>query len=200
MTAPEAPREIETKFRLGDRADFESRLRALGGTAGPTEFESNVLLDDKEGSLLASGQALRVRDAAGRGVLTFKGKATLDRGLKSRVELETRIAQREVVEQIFAELGFAPVFRYEKRRTTWRFSDPGLPLVVVDETPIGLFAEIEGEEPAVRALAVRLAIPEDQMIAASYPVLYQEARTRNPALAVDMTFMKLDPLPDPAAA
>ncbi len=43
----------------------------------------------------------------------------------------------------------------EKRRTPWRFADAAGPLVVVDETPLGLFAEIEGEADAVRALGLR---------------------------------------------
>ena len=191
MTDRTSPREIETKFRVEDRADFERRLSALGAVAGPTEFESNVLLDDAAGTLRARGHALRLRDSAGAGVLTFKGKATLDRGIKSRIEIESGVETSENVGQIFEALGFTPVFRYEKRRTAWQFSDPALPLVVVDETPIGLFAEIEGAEPAVRALATRLGVDEGLMLEQSYPALYQEARESNPELPADMTFQKL---------
>jgi adenylate cyclase, class 2 len=196
MTDRTSPREIETKFRLVDRADFEKRLSDLGAVEGSTEFESNVLLDDAAGTLRTRGQALRLRDSAGASLLTFKGKATFERGIKSRVEIESGVQKGENVAKVFEALGFTPVFRYEKRRTTWRFTDPALPLVVVDETPIGLFAEIEGSEPAVRALATRLGVDEAQMIEQSYPMLYREARERNPELPADMTFRDLPSRPD----
>ena len=183
-----APQEIETKFRLSDRVEFERRLANLGAAAGPAEFESNVLLDDAAGSLRTNGQALRLRESGGTSVVTFKGKATLDRGLKSRVEIESGVTNAKSLGDIFTALGFAPVFRYEKHRTTWRFPDPELPLVVVDETPLGLFAEIEGAEPAVRALAERLGVSQREMLVQSYPMLYQEARKENPELPKDMIF------------
>lgn len=191
MTDGLSPHEIETKFRLVDRQELEARLSALGARPGATGFESNVLLDDAQESLRARGQALRLRESAGEGVLTFKGKATLERGIKSRVEIESVVGNIETVGKVFEALGFLPVFRYEKRRTTWRFEDPSLPLVVVDETPIGLFAEIEGTEPAVRALAARLGVDESEMIEQSYPALYLEARARNPELPADMIFEEI---------
>ena len=65
-------------------------------------------------------------------------------GVKSRLELETEVGSAEVLSGILSQLGFSPAFRYDKRRTTWRFAEPSRPEVVVDETPLGLFAEIEG--------------------------------------------------------
>ena len=79
-------------------------------------------------------------------------------------------------------------FRYEKRRTPWRFGDPARPLVVVDETPLGLFAEIEGEAGAVRALAAELGVAEESFLRASYLGLWQAAREAEPDLPEDMVF------------
>ena len=59
--------------------------------------------------------------------------------------------------------------------TTWTFADPARPVVVVDETPLGLFAEIEGADAAVRALAAELGVAEADFIAESYVALYQLA-------------------------
>jgi adenylate cyclase, class 2 len=185
---PEGPLEIEAKLRVGDRADFERRLLALGARKGPTEHETNDLLDDPRSSLRSRGSALRVRSTEGRGLLTLKGRATFDAGVKSRVELETGVDSPDAAKEILGALGFRPRFRYEKRRTIFRFDDPARPLVVVDETPIGLFAEIEGTEAAVRGLARELGVPDGELLAESYAALYRAAREKDPSLPPDMTF------------
>ena len=48
---------------------------------------------------------------------------------------------------ILRALGYAPSFRYEKFRAEWT---DGKGQVVVDETPIGNFCEIEGPAPLDR--------------------------------------------------
>ncbi|MBK8594296.1 MAG: CYTH domain-containing protein [Holophagales bacterium] len=132
------------KFRVEGRELLEERLRALGATHGEVENEVNLLLDDDETSLRLGGRALRVRTVDGVGLLTFKGPASFEGGVKSRLELESCVDDPGAVLALLEALGYRPRFRYEKRRTTWRFEDPSRPLVVVDETPLGLFAEIEG--------------------------------------------------------
>jgi adenylate cyclase class 2 len=184
----EGPREIEAKFRVADRAALEARLAALGATAGELENEVNLLLDDDASSLRFGGRALRVRTVNGRGLLTFKGPASFDGGVKSRLELESGVDAPEVVLALLDGLGYRARFRYEKRRTPWRFAEPARPLVVVDETPLGLFAEIEGEDGAVRALAAELGIREDAFLRSSYWGLWQAAREEDPDLPEDMVF------------
>ena len=154
-----APREIEAKFRVTDRAALETPLKALGARRGPREDETNVLYDDAEEKLRRVGCALRLRTVNGRGLLTFKGPPEITGGIKNRIEWESEVASPESVAGLLEALGYRPAFRYEKRRTPWTFSDPARPLVVVDETPLGLFAEIEGDDAAVRALAKELGIP-----------------------------------------
>jgi adenylate cyclase class 2 len=108
--------------------------------------------------------------------------------VRSRVELETEVGDARMIAAFLAELGLEPVFRYEKRRTPWRFADPARPLVVMDETPIGLFAEIEGDEGAIRTLAAELGIGEEEFLPDSYAALYFAARLRDPSLPYDMVF------------
>ena len=182
------PREIETKFRVADRCALESRLRALGAAGAPPEAESNILFDDAARSLRDSGCALRVRTVAGRGVLTFKGRAEVAAGVKSRVELESAVDDPASVAAVLEALGYRAWFRYEKRRATWMFADPSRPLVVVDETPLGTFAEIEGPDAAVRALAKELGVAEAHFIAESYIALWLSAREKDPSLPEDMLF------------
>ncbi len=47
------------------------------------------------------------------------------------------------VEQIFNEIGYHPIFRYEKFRTEYAKA-PSTGKVLLDETPIGNYLEIEG--------------------------------------------------------
>jgi adenylate cyclase class 2 len=184
----DGPLEIEAKFRVGGREALEERLRALGATHGEREDEVNLLLDDDDMSLRVGGRALRVRKVDGLGLLTFKGPASFEGGVKSRLELESCVDDPGAVLAILDALGFRPRFRYEKRRTTWRFDDPARPLVVLDETPLGLFAEIEGEADAVRALAGELGVAESTFLCASYWGLWQAAREADPGLSHDMLF------------
>ncbi len=182
------PRETEVKFRLEDRAAFERRLASLGAREISRERERNVLFDDEEGSLKARGCALRLRTTETGSLLTFKGKPEFHGGVKSRLELESAVAHPGRVEEILAALGYRPCFTYEKRRATWRFAEAGRPVAVLDETPIGLFAELEGEEAAVRDLAKELGVDEAAFIADSYPILYLKLRQGDPSLPPDMVF------------
>jgi len=185
-----APLEIEAKVRVLDRGAFERALAALGALPGPTEHETNTLLDDPGMSLTARGEALRVRETAGRGLVTFKGKASVSRGVKTRTELESGVQSPATLRRIFAALGYTPRFFYEKRRTVWRFEAPGRPLVTLDETPIGLFAEIEGTDEGVRALAAELGLAETDLLHDSYVALYRAAREADPSLPPDMRFAR----------
>lgn len=182
------PRETEVKFRVADRGALESKLRRLGGVPGPSALERDVLLDDPNGSLRRRGVAVRIRETAGTAFLTFKGPKEVRAGVRSRVELETEVGDARTVAALLAELGLQPVFRYEKRRTPWRFDEPERPLVVIDETPIGLFAEIEGDEDAIRELAADLGAGESEFLAESYAALYFAARDEDPSLPGDMVF------------
>ena len=182
------PRETEVKFRVADRDALERRLRGLAAAPGPTALERDVLLDDRDRSLRKRGAAVRIRETAGTAFLTFKGPKEIRGGVRSRVELETEVKDPRMIAAFLAQLGLDPVFRYEKRRTPWRFGERGRPLVVIDETPIGLFAEIEGEESAIRKLAAELEVGEGDFLPESYAALYFAARSLDPALPFDMVF------------
>ena len=186
LAAP--PRETEAKFRVADRQALEGRLRELGAAPGPAALERDALLDDRAGTLRGQGKAVRIRETAGTAILTFKGPRELRAGVRSRVELETEVGDARTIAAFLRELGLEPVFRYEKRRTPWRFADPSRPLVVIDETPIGLFSEIEGDEGAIRILAGELGVGEEEFLTESYAALYFEARRHDPSLPFDMVF------------
>jgi len=184
----DAPRETEVKFRLEDRAAFEVRLLALGAYCEGRERERNVLFDNGAGTLKARGSALRLRTTEKGALLTYKGKAEFAGGVKTRLELESGVDSPERIADLLAQIGFQPRFTYEKRRTTWRFADPERPVVVVDETPLGLFAELEGTNDAIRKLAGELGVLASAFLPESYVALWIKARERDPSLPPDMVF------------
>jgi adenylate cyclase class 2 len=71
--------------------------------------------------------------------------------------------------EILRALGFRPVFRYEKYRATFRWLDAEL---VIDETPIGTFLEIEGPPGTIHQATEGLGFSRGDAITDSYPALF----------------------------
>jgi adenylate cyclase class 2 len=164
------PIETEVKLRLPDLAAGRTALgRAGARLARPCVFEDNALYDDREGRLGAGGCVLRLRRVDGRGIVTFKGPKRVEGGVRSRPEHETEVQDADAFEAILAGLGYVCRFRYQKRRETW--SLPGVE-VVLDDTPIGAFLEVEGPAPAIHAAAVALGFSPADYVAASYAELF----------------------------
>ena len=86
---------------------------------------------------------------------------------------------------ILLALGFNPSFRYEKYRAEW--SD-GQGHVVVDETPVGNFGEIEGPPRWIDRTAKVLGISAADYITLSYAELFAEWKRQSKSRAKEMTF------------
>jgi adenylate cyclase class 2 len=128
-------------------------LRMGAEPARPRHFEDNVLYDDAARSLRGSGRTLRLRRAAGEAIVTFKGPRIAGTGVKSRVEVEFAVADGDAADRTFLGIGYERVFRYQKYREAFRWRDVE---IVVDETPIGVFVEIEGPVETIHAAAAAL--------------------------------------------
>jgi adenylate cyclase class 2 len=162
--------ETEVKLRVASAEAARAALvRAGAELRSPRAFEDNVLYDDGSGSLRASGSVLRLRESAGECLLTYKGPKRVVEGAKSRDEHETRVASAAEMRAILAAAGYRPVFRYQKYRETWAW---GGAAVVVDETPIGCFFEIEGELAAIHATAAALGYGVNDYVSESYATLF----------------------------
>ncbi len=183
-----AHNEIEIKFRIDDIRVLNRRLRKSGfRLLTPRTREINTLYDLPRQILRQRGELLRLRQYGSEWLLTHKakGKAGIH---KTRVETETKVANGERMEAILRALGFAPTFRYEKFRAEW--SD-GKGHVVVDETPIGDFGEIEGASRWIDRTAQALEIPPRDYITATYTELFFQWKQRTGSAANEMTFSAL---------
>src|SRR5262249_28114119 len=130
------------------------------------------------------GELLRIRKYGAAWRVTHKSKGKVGRH-KSRVEIETGIEDGKRLAAIFSALGLGPTFAYEKFRAEW--SD-GAGHVVVDETPIGIFAEIEGPPRWIEKTARTLGIGHDQYITLNYASLFQMWKMKTGSRARNMTF------------
>ena len=146
-------REIEVKLRVQDAAQMAAVLVANGFVVvHPRAFEANEVFDTPERALRAERRLLRLREFAGAATLTYKGTPETGR-YKSREELETVISDAGALRQILDRLGLRLFFRYEKYRTIYQRPGDTAGLVVLDETPIGLWLELEGAPVTVLARA-----------------------------------------------
>jgi adenylate cyclase class 2 len=183
--------ETEVKVRLTDRASFTVQLPALGFHLQTAEtMERNVLFDNADGELRKRGELLRIRQYGDRWILTHKAQveSAAHSSHKVRAETETEIEDGRPLAAIFERLGFAPMFVYEKLRTEWADNEGH---VVVDVTPIGDFAELEGGSEWIDRIAAKLGISPANYMKASYGLLFQEWKraTRHPA--ANMTFAEI---------
>ncbi len=161
-----------------------------GGKGRKTGAHGKVAATNK------TGQGAR----GNRVILTYKGPSeaataagrALGRRYKVREELEVAVANPESLAQILEALGLRGWFRYEKHRTSFELPRMlgwanGLH-VVVDETPIGDFLELEGPPEAIDRAAQLLGYAPADYITKSYLALYLEQCRRQGVQPSHMLF------------
>jgi adenylate cyclase class 2 len=188
--------EIEIKFRAGDIESLISRLCQLGlKQVTPRTHEMNTLFDLPGRPLRARGDLLRLRKYGESWVLTHKARGEETGGPhKTRIETETRVESGEKMEAILRALQFEPCFRYEKFRAEWK-GEQGQ--VVLDETPIGNFAEIEGPPAWIDSVAHELGITPQDYITETYAGLFFAWKRQTGSLTKEMTFEAIHSAPKP---
>lgn len=183
--------EIELKFRVRDAAEFERAVIAAGfQLVTPRTLERNTLYDTPERSLRGRREVLRIRQYGDSCVVTHKKPTDAEREqalarYKFRQESETEVTDPDAMGAIFKEMGYVPVFCYEKYRT--EFVD-GAGKLVLDETPIGVFAEAEGEPEWIDRTVALLGVSEADCFTDSYGRLFEIWQTETGSNVRDMTF------------
>lgn len=180
--------EIEIKLRLQTVAAAKRLLMQNGfSVATPRHLERNLLLDTQPPTLRLAGTVLRLRQANGETIVTYKSKGKVEGQHKVREELETGASDFASTLKIFARLGYAPTFRYDKYRTIFaRPRERGF--AMLDETPIGPFLELEGPPRWIDRMAKLLGFRESDYVTASYGVLWNEHCTAAGLPMTDFVF------------
>jgi adenylate cyclase class 2 len=183
--ADTSPVEREIKLRFQSAEVAQHALASLGATlARRRRLQDDRLLDSPGDDLRTRRCALRVRLENGECRLTFKGPV-LPGAVKIREELETTVGDGSVLLRVLAALGYRPQFRYQKHREEYLL--PGL-VAAIDETPIGVFIELEGAEAAIEDAAARLGRTRADYVLDSYYSLFQQWRTASGSAKADMVF------------
>ncbi len=191
--------EIETKLPISDLAAFESRLRELGFHIDtPRTFEHNTLYDTPSRDLRVRTEILRIRRYGDTWTVTHKRLAdpAIDADptrYKTRIETETTAADGEALGDIFIHLGYVPAFTYEKYRTEWSHPDESSAHLVVDETPIGTYAELEGLPAWIDRTVTQLGIDPAACTTDSYGKLFLDWKERTGSPADNLTFAEIAP-------
>jgi adenylate cyclase class 2 len=177
--------EREIKLRFPDADAARDAILAAGATPlRGRRLQEDSLLDTSDERLRTRRCVLRVRVESGKSSVTFKGP--VQPSLKKlREELETMVADGPLLIDIFEELGFHVWFRYEKYREEFALDDV---VVAVDETPVGVFVEIEGGNQGIEEMAVALGRRPEDYLLDSYRRLYLLDCEQRGVPPGDMTF------------
>ena len=105
--------------------------------------------------------------------------------MKVREEVETLVGDGEALLRVLEELGLHVWFRYEKFREEFCHEDV---IVAVDETPVGVFVEIEGSEGGITGMAQALGKSAGDYVLDSYRGLYLQLREQFGLSGGDMLF------------
>jgi adenylate cyclase class 2 len=166
--------EIKIRFDRGSPRDARDLIERHGYTLlDPRTLESDQVFDLDSSQLKGADQLLRLRRSGARSTVTYKGPATRERH-KSREEIEFDVSDAAAFALVLDRLGYTPRFRYEKYRTKFAAQPPEPGIITIDETPIGVFLELEGTPDWIDLTAARLGFAGSEYCTQSYAALYRE--------------------------
>ncbi len=190
----------ETEIKLlwqGSAEEARALIERHGyGLSSPRTLECDQLFDLPSGALRQSDRILRLRKTSSaeegqHAVVTYKGCASREI-YKSREEIEFDVSDPDAFVLVLERLEYHPGFRYEKYRTKFKaYGEPGI--IAIDETPIGVYLELEGPQAWIDSTAARLGFPPERFLTASYAGLYREHLQQHPDAPPHMTFGLGDP-------
>ncbi len=215
MPRPAQRREIEIKLHVLDVAAIRKKLQRLHAREiVPRTHESNTLYDTPRSDLRRRGQLIRVRTeqrTSMRGtqhskydpnaILTYKGPAppsaraknprsspAVRSRFKIKEEAEVSLRGASEIDRILRALGLSPSFRYEKFRTTFALPGTGGVKIELDETPIGVYLELEGTVTGIDRAARLLGFARSDYRKDTYGALYLADCRRRGRKPGDMLF------------
>ena len=152
--------ETEIKLAVKDARSARRLLRMAGFVVSRKRvFEANTVFDTPEESLRSGSRLLRIREAGRVATLTYKGEP---QGGKHKS-------------------------RYEKYRTEFHQARRA-GVAMLDETPIGVYLELEGTPQWIDRTARRLGFQESDYITASYGRIYLDWCAAKGLAPGDFTF------------
>ena len=184
--------KVETEIKLRVRGGFTKirhSLRKLGfRIIKHRAFESNTLFDNAKLSLRKHGKIVRVRRVSNHTLLTYKGPSQPSR-YKKRREIEFELPYSAPIATHTHPTRLSP--RIPLREVPDRVCQALQPgKVLVDETPIGNYLELEGGPRWIDRTAKLLGFSKADYITRSYGYLYLAYCRERRIRPKDMLFKK----------
>ena len=177
--------EREVKIRVDDPDLARAALAGIGAVPlRPRRLQDDTLFDTADNALRARRAVVRLRCEPDRAFVTFKGPVQPG-PMKVREEQETEVADAEVLRRVLHELGLQAWFRYQKFRE--EYEAPGV-VIALDETPVGIYMEIEGSEEGILTVTDALGRSPADFILDSYRGLFLAFAQAHNLDARDMLF------------
>jgi predicted adenylyl cyclase CyaB len=181
--------ESELKFRLRgprDHAKLRALLRERGAKRTGHYREENFRFNGPGKSTRNTTLRLRVLNGGPHGVLTAKGPAKFDGGVKTREETEIDVRDVHAALDMLEQLGFRIGWTYPKRRTVWMLDGVSVTLDVLE---FGWFVELEGPAQVLPEMARSFGLDPAHALRDSYSVMAKKHQgkrklTKKPALPV----------------
>ena len=181
-------RETEVKLRIAGVERTRAALRRFGWRVSrKRHHERNAVYDRRGNVWLTTGRLLRVREAGKRCRLTVKLPIEHQEDYKILEEFEITADDPVQLARILEALDFEPAWQYEKFRTEFR-KPRERGNILLDETPIGDYLELEGAPQWIDRTAQRLGFSKEDYVVDTYRSLfvdYINAKDRKPR---DMLF------------
>jgi adenylate cyclase class 2 len=143
-------------------------LRERGAHMSGRYREENYRFNGPGKSTRHTTLRLRVLDGGPHGVLTAKGPASFNGGIKTREETEIEVKDVHATLDMLEQLGFRVGWTYPKRRTMWTLGPVTVTLDVLD---FGWFVELEGPADALPELAKSFGLDPAHAVRDSYSVM-----------------------------
>jgi len=177
--------EIEVKFYLANIAGMRNKILKLGARSKGRLFETNILYEDENHSLIKKKSLLRLRQDE-KTTFTLKSSPPVkSKDFKIVNELEIEVSDFAIMDQILKTLGFHPEQKYEKWRETFILNQT---VFCLDNMPYGDFLEIEGWEKDIRHYASKFGLNWQNRIIFSYLAIFEMMRKNLNLDFNDLTF------------
>jgi predicted adenylyl cyclase CyaB len=164
--------EAELKFRLAgaaEQARLRGRLREIGAASQGAYDEQNIRFTVPRKSKVSL--RLRILDSSTSGIITTKGPARFIRGIKVREETEVEVADAATAQDLLVSLGYPVEFVFHKHRAGWSLAGVS---VTLDTLDFGFFAEIEGPQESLPAVAKQLGLDPKKAVRQSYSAMARD--------------------------
>lgn len=159
-------REIEVKIRIDNLKEVREKILKLNAEQKGRSFDEDVYYDFDDGRIRNADKVFRLRNNK---IVAFKGPQ-MGKNVMDREEIEMEL-DGDKFREIMSKIGIKPIRKKQKYRETFKFKEGE---VVIDETPIGNYLEIEGPEEFIIDITKKIGFSEKDHIIKTYSQLAKE--------------------------